>query len=33
MEKWDSLMFLHSPALLLTADVEDGCLEIGYIIS
>ena len=22
IEKWDSLMFLHSPALLLTADVE-----------
>ena len=27
------LIFLHSPALLLTADVEDGHLEIGYIIS
>ena len=33
IEKWDSLMFLHSPALLLTADVEGGSLEIGYIIS
>ena len=33
IEKWDSLMFLHSPALLLTADVEDGRLEIGFIIS
>ena len=33
IEKWDSLMFLHSPALLLTADVEDCRLEIGYIIS
>ena len=29
----DSLMFLHSPALLLTADVEDGSLEIRCIIS
>ena len=26
-------MFLHSPALLLTADVEDGRLEIGFTIS
>ena len=26
-------MFLRSPALLLTADVEDGSLEIGFIIS
>jgi hypothetical protein len=33
IEKWDSLMFLHSPALLLTADVEDGRLEIGFNIS
>ena len=33
IEKWDSLMFLHSPALLLTADVECGSLEIGFIIS
>ena len=33
IEKWDSLMFLHSPALLLTADVEDGRLEIGFIVS
>ena len=33
IEKWDSLMFLHSPALLLTADVEDDSLEIGCIIS
>ena len=33
IEKWDSLMFLHSPALLLTADVEDGNWEIRYIIS
>jgi hypothetical protein len=33
IEKWDSLIFLLSPALLLTADVEDGRLEIGYIIS
>ena len=32
-EKWNSLMFLHSPALLLTADVEDGRLEIGFNIS
>ena len=27
------LMFLHSPALLLTADVEHDSLEIGCIIS
>ena len=33
IEKWNSLMFLHSPALLLTADVEDGSFEIGFIIS
>ena len=33
IEKWVSLMFLHSPALLLTADVEDGSFEIGFIIS
>ena len=32
-EKWDSLMILHSPALPLTADMEDGRLEIGFIIS
>ena len=32
-EKWNFLMFLHSPALLLTADVEDGRLEIGFIVS
>ena len=33
IEKWNSLMFLHSPALLFTADVEDGRLEIGFIVS
>ena len=33
IEKWNSLMFLHSPAILLTADMEDGSLEIGCIIS
>ena len=33
IEKWNSLMILHSPALLLTADVEDGRLEIGFIVS
>ena len=33
IEKWDSLIFLHSPALLLTADVENGSLEIGFTIS
>ena len=27
------LMFLHSPSLLLTADVEDDSLEIRCIIS
>ena len=27
------LMFLHSPALPLTADMEDGSLEFEYIIS
>ena len=32
-EKWNSLMFLHSSALLLTADVEGDSLEIGFIIS
>ena len=26
-------MILHSPALLFTADVEDGRLEIGFIVS
>ena len=33
IEKWNFLMILHSPALLLTADVEDGSLEIGFIVS
>ena len=33
IEKWNSLMILHSPALLFTADVEDGRLEIGFIVS
>ena len=33
IEKWNFLMILHSPALLLTADVEDGRLEIGFIVS
>ena len=33
IEKWNFLMILHSPALLLTADVEDGHLEIGFIVS
>ena len=33
IEKWNSLMILHSPALLLTADMEDGRLEIGFIVS
>ena len=32
-EKWNSLMFPHSPVILLTADMEDGRLEIGFIIS
>ena len=32
-KKWNSLMFLLSPALLLTADMEDGRLEIRFIIS
>ncbi len=27
------LVLLHSPALFSTADVEDGSLEIGFIIS
>ena len=33
IEKWNSLMILHSSALLFTADVEDGRLEIGFIVS
>ena len=33
IEKWNCLMILHSPALLFTADVEDGRLEIGFIVS
>ena len=33
IEKWNSLMFPHSPVILLTADMEDGRLEIGFIIS
>mgnify|MGYP000025402335 CR=1 FL=1 len=33
IKKWNFLMILHSPALLLTADVEDGRLEIGFIVS
>jgi hypothetical protein len=33
LKRWNSLMFLHSPALLLTADMEDGSLEIRLIIS
>ena len=33
IEKWNFLMILHSPALLFTADVEDGRLEIGFIVS
>ena len=33
IEKWNSLMILHFPALLLTADVEYGRLEIGFIVS
>ena len=33
IEKMEFLMFLHSPVLLLTADVEDDSLEIGCIIS
>ena len=32
-EKWNFLMFLHSPALLLTADVEGGSFESGFTIS
>ena len=33
IKKWNSLMILHSPALLLTADVEYGRLKIGFIVS
>ena len=33
IKKWNSLMLLHSPALLFTADEEDGRLEIGFIVS
>ena len=33
IEKWNSLMFPRSPVILLTADMEDGRLEIGFIIS
>ncbi|WP_297001634.1 hypothetical protein, partial [uncultured Dialister sp.] len=33
IEKWNSLMFPHFPVILLTADMEDGRLEIGFIIS
>ena len=33
IEKWNFLMILHSPALLLTADMEDGRLEIRLIIT
>ena len=32
-EKWNSLMSPLSPALLSTADVEDGIWEMGFIIS
>ena len=33
IEKWNSLMSPHSPVILLTADMEDGRLEIGFIVS